>query len=89
MPALTEDELDGGTHERLERDQAAPKPFINHHQILAGRINRMAITQWGRTHPFGTQQECARDLNLSLMAVNRHVKAIREEWRLTDAGVVR
>ena len=60
--------------------------FLNHHQIEAGKINRLAVEQWAITHPWGEQQECARDLNLSLMAVNRHVKAIREEWRLTDAG---
>ncbi len=63
------------------------KPFLNRTQIEAGKVNRLAIKQWAIIHPWGEQQECSRDLNLSLMAVNRHVKAIREEWRLTEAGV--
>ena len=61
-------------------------PFLNHHQIEAGERNRAAVRSWLAAHLGGTQQECARDLGLSSMAVNRHVKAIREEWRLTAAG---
>ena len=61
-------------------------PFINHHQIEAGRTNRACVLVWQLKHPWGTQTECAKALGLSPMAVNRHVKAIREEWRLTAAG---
>jgi DNA invertase Pin-like site-specific DNA recombinase len=32
-------------------------------------------------HLCGTQAECAKALNISVMTVNRHVKAIRAEWR--------
>lgn len=46
-----------------------------------GRKNREAVREWFRTHLGGTQVECAADLGLSVMAVNRHVKAIRREWK--------
>jgi len=55
--------------------------FVNHKQIEAGRDNRERIRMWQTAHPWGTQSECAKALNLSPMAVGRHVKAIRAEWR--------
>lgn len=48
---------------------------------VTGKKNREAIKEWFRTHLCGTQAECAADLGLSPMAVNRHVKAIRREWK--------
>ncbi|SDW77641.1 hypothetical protein [Roseicitreum antarcticum] len=46
-----------------------------------GWLNRKEVRQWFRDHPCGTQSECARALGLSSMAVSRHVRAIRAEWR--------
>ena len=43
--------------------------------------NCEAVRQWFVTHPGGTQTECAADLGLSVMAVNRHVKTLRREWQ--------
>lgn len=48
---------------------------------ITGEKNREAVREWFRTHLGGTQAECAADLELSPMAVNRHVKAIRREWK--------
>ena len=49
------------------------------------RRNREDIKEWLRTHLGGTQAECAADLGLTPEAVNRHVKAIRREWK-TNGG---
>lgn len=46
-----------------------------------GDLNRATVRRWFRDHLCGTQRECAEALGLSVMAVNRHVKAIRAEWR--------
>lgn len=54
---------------------------MNYKQIELGEENRDAVREWFRLHLCGTQRECAKDLGLSDMAVNRHVRAIRAEWR--------
>lgn len=46
-----------------------------------GDLNRAAVRRWFREHLCGTQRECAEALGLSVMAVSRHVKAIRADWR--------
>lgn len=46
-----------------------------------GDLNRRRVRAWLRQHLGGTQRECAEALGLSVMAVGRHVKAIRAEWR--------
>lgn len=46
-----------------------------------GAINRARVRIWFRDHLCGTQRECSEALMLSVMAVNRHVKEIRSEWR--------
>lgn len=55
--------------------------FINHHQVQAGRENLAAVRAFFEAHLCATQRECAEALGLSPMAVNRHVRAIRDEWR--------
>ncbi len=55
--------------------------FLNHHQIQLGRDNLAAVRAYFETHLCATQQDCAKALSLSIMAVNRHVKEIRSEWR--------
>jgi DNA-binding CsgD family transcriptional regulator len=40
-----------------------------------------SIRKWMIEHLCGTQAECAKALNISVMTVSRHVKAIRAEWR--------
>lgn len=55
--------------------------FLNHAQIELGARNMARVEEWQRSHPWGTQSECAADLGLSIMAVNRHVKTLRDEWR--------
>lgn len=54
---------------------------MNHKQVELGEENREAVRKWFACHLCGTQRECAKDLGLSDMAVNRHVRAIRAEWR--------
>lgn len=54
---------------------------MNLTQVELGKKNREAVREWFRTHPGGLQSECAADLKISVMAVNRHVKAIRREWK--------
>ena len=46
-----------------------------------GHHNLQKVREWFFTHLCGTQAECAEDLGLSVMAVSRHVKTIRAEWR--------
>lgn len=46
-----------------------------------GHQNRQRVRAWFQAHLCGTQRECAEALDLSVMAVNRHVAAIRGEWR--------
>ncbi len=54
---------------------------MNYKQVELGEENRDAVREWFTSHLCGTQRECAKDLRLSAMAVNRHVRAIRAEWR--------
>ena len=49
------------------------------HEI--GRNNLEAVRGFFATHLCATQVECARALGLSVMAINRHVRTIRSEWR--------
>lgn len=46
-----------------------------------GDLNRRRVLAWYRDHLGTTQRECAEALGLSVMAVNRHVKSMRAEWR--------
>lgn len=52
------------------------------HEI--GRENLEAVREFFAAHLCATQAECARALGLSVMAVNRHVRTIRSEWRTYD-----
>ena len=52
-------------------------------QVALGEENREAVRQFFADHLCCTQAECAKALGLSAMAVNRHVRAIRAEWRRT------
>lgn len=54
---------------------------MNHIQVELGESNLAAVRRWFASHLCGTQVECAKALGLSAMAVNRHVKTIRAEWR--------
>lgn len=54
---------------------------MNHAQIELGRENFEAVRKWFSDHLCGTQVECAKALGLSAMAVNRHVRTIRSEWK--------
>ena len=46
-----------------------------------GEHNRELVRRWGAENPWGKQKDCAAALGLSVMAVSRHVRAIREESR--------
>lgn len=46
-----------------------------------GDHNRTRVRAWFQTYPCGKQVECAAALGLTAVTVNRHVKAIRAEWR--------
>lgn len=49
-------------------------------QIEVGQINKERVRIWLLEHLGGKQTECAKDLGLSLMAINRHFAALRAEW---------
>lgn len=53
----------------------------NWKQVELGEKNLERIKEYFRTHLCATQRECAKELNISDMAVNRHVRSIRKEWR--------
>lgn len=54
---------------------------MNYLQVELGQENLDAVKKFFRTHLCATQRECAEYLGLSVMAVNRHVRTIRAEWR--------
>lgn len=54
---------------------------MNHKQVALGERNRAAVRAFFASHLCATQRECAEALGLADMAVNRHVRAIRLEWR--------
>jgi hypothetical protein len=43
--------------------------------------NRKLIRVYYMTHLCATQKDCANALGLGVMAVSRHAKAIRAEWK--------
>lgn len=49
-------------------------------QLIEGRENLKRVRAYLATHPGAKQSDIAEALGLSVMAVNRHVKAIRAEW---------
>lgn len=54
---------------------------MNWRQVERGEANQEAVRRFFAEHLCATQSECAKALGLSPMAVNRHVKAIRAQWR--------
>lgn len=54
---------------------------MNHKQVKLGEDNLAAVRKYFETHLCAKQTECAKALDLSVMAVNRHVETIRAEWR--------
>ena len=54
---------------------------MNQKRIDKGEANYLAVLAYMSSHLCATQRECAEALGLSVMAVNRHVKRIRGEWR--------
>ena len=54
---------------------------MNYKQIELGEENLDAVRDFFLTHLCATQRECSEALGLSAMAVNRHVRTIRAEWR--------
>lgn len=49
-----------------------------------GEANLLRVRIYFLTHLCATQRECASALGLSVMAVNRHVRRIRNEWKKAD-----
>ena len=45
-----------------------------------GAANRQRVLDWLLRHPGATNNDCAAATGLSIMAVSRHVKAIRQLW---------
>lgn len=45
-----------------------------------GRDNREAVRAYVLAHVGVTNRECAAALGLSVMAVGRHIKTLRQEW---------
>lgn len=51
-------------------------------QTQTGRANLERVRSFFERHLCATQRECAEALGLSVMAVNRHVRTIRGEWKI-------
>lgn len=47
---------------------------------IIGAANRERVRNFLATHIGATNRECAEALGLGVMAVGRHVKALRAEW---------
>jgi hypothetical protein len=60
---------------------------MNHKQIELGKLHLSLVRRFFEDHLCATQAECAKALSLSPMAVNRHVKAIRAEWKASPTHV--
>lgn len=48
--------------------------------VRIGHENREAVRKFFAEHIGCTNVECAKALGLSVMAVGRHIKTLREEW---------
>jgi hypothetical protein len=44
---------------------------------IIGAANRQRVLDWLLANPGGTNMECSAEIGLSIMAVSRHVRAIR------------
>lgn len=62
-------------------DQIVNQSALMRYKHAEAQDNLNHIRMWQRAHPWGTQRECAKALGLSIMTVNKHVNAIRAEWR--------
>ena len=51
--------------------------------IKVGETNLEKVRKFFKTHLCATQVECAEALGLSTMAVSRHVRTLRSEWKRT------
>ncbi len=51
-----------------------------------GERNRERVFEYFQNNPCSTNQEAAQALDLSVMAVGRHAKSIREGWRPKGDG---
>lgn len=58
---------------------------MNTVQVNLGIENLERVRAFFKRHLCATQRECAEALGLSVMAVNRHVRAIRSEWKQGQA----
>lgn len=53
----------------------------NWKQVELGEQNQKRIREFFQTHLCATARECSEALNISEMAIGRHVKEIRKEWK--------
>lgn len=56
-------------------------PNIGYHRTLSGLQTRERVREYLLSHPGIYQHEIAKALNLSTTTVNRHIKALRAEWK--------
>lgn len=61
----------------------AKKEYRNPGEVI-GAENLARVRSWYLDHLGGKQVECAEALGLSVMAVNRHVADLRNEWRINE-----
>lgn len=61
----------------IEQEWRSPGAKIGHE-------NREAVRAYFADHIGCTSGECAKVLGLSVMAVGRHIKTLRQEWRDKD-----
>lgn len=57
-------------------------PFVSPGAKI-GHENREAVRRFFAEHIGCTNAECAKALGLSIMAVGRHLKTLRQEWAAT------
>lgn len=58
---------------------------MTHPNVELGAANLEAVRTFFATHLCASQVDCVKALGLSPMAVNRHVKTIRSEWKNSEA----
>lgn len=68
-------------HECIECGKHSTECVVVNPGHLEGLKNLRNVRRFFEAHLCATQAECAKALGLSVMAVNRHVRAIRSEWR--------
>lgn len=48
--------------------------------VTTREANRLRVWNFFHNNPFKSRQECAQELDLSVIVIGRHIKAIKDGW---------